>query len=52
MYAIRSYYGKVTDDVEAMRFNTAVSAMMILTNHLHGFDAPPRRSVRHWASMV
>jgi leucyl-tRNA synthetase len=33
---------KVTDDVEAMRFNTAVSAMMILTNHLNGPDAPPR----------
>ncbi len=33
---------KVTDDVEGMRFNTAISAMMILTNHLHAIDAPPR----------
>jgi leucyl-tRNA synthetase len=36
---------KVTDDVEAMRFNTAISAMMILTNHLHGIDAPPREAL-------
>jgi leucyl-tRNA synthetase len=28
-----------------MRFNTAISAMMILTNHLHAMDAPSRRSV-------
>ncbi len=36
---------KVGDDVEAMRFNTAVSAMMILANHLHGLDAPPREAM-------
>ncbi len=36
---------KVGDDVEAMRFNTAVSAMMILANHLHALDAPPRAAV-------
>jgi leucyl-tRNA synthetase len=36
---------KVTDDVEAMRFNTAISAMMILTNHLHGIDSPPRKAL-------
>jgi leucyl-tRNA synthetase len=36
---------KVGDDIEAMRFNTAVSAMMILTNHLHGLPAPPREAL-------
>jgi leucyl-tRNA synthetase len=36
---------KVGDDIEAMRFNTAVSAMMILANHLHGLDAPPREAM-------
>jgi leucyl-tRNA synthetase len=36
---------KVGDDIEAMRFNTAVSAMMILTNHLHGLPAPPREAM-------
>jgi leucyl-tRNA synthetase len=36
---------KVTDDIETMHFNTAVSAMMILVNHLHGLDAPPREAM-------
>jgi leucyl-tRNA synthetase len=36
---------KVTGDIEAMRFNTAVSAMMILTNHLQGMKQPPREAV-------
>lgn len=33
---------KVTDDLEAMRFNTAISAMMELTNHLTPLAARPR----------
>ncbi|HXJ32557.1 MAG TPA: leucine--tRNA ligase [Candidatus Eisenbacteria bacterium] len=36
---------KVTDDIAAMRFNTAVSAMMILTNHLQALDHPPREAL-------
>jgi leucyl-tRNA synthetase len=36
---------KITDDIEGLRFNTAVSAMMILTNHLNGLEPPPRRAV-------
>jgi len=36
---------KVTDDIETLHFNTAVSAMMILANHLHGQDAPPREAM-------
>jgi len=36
---------KVTGDIEAMRFNTAVSAMMILTNHLQGLEHPPREAL-------
>jgi leucyl-tRNA synthetase len=36
---------KVGDDIEAMRFNTAVSAMMILTNHLQGIPHPPREAI-------
>ncbi len=35
---------KVTEDIEALRYNTAISAMMILTNHLHGLDAVPREA--------
>ena len=33
---------KVGDDIEGMRFNTAISAMMILTNHLNGLERIPR----------
>jgi leucyl-tRNA synthetase len=35
---------KVTQDIEALRYNTAVSAMMIFTNHLHGLPAVPREA--------
>jgi leucyl-tRNA synthetase len=33
---------KVTHDIEGLRYNTAISTMMILTNHLHGLPAVPR----------
>ena len=36
---------KVTQDIEGLRFNTAISQMMILTNHLHGIEQPPREAV-------
>jgi leucyl-tRNA synthetase len=36
---------KVTDDIEALRFNTAISAMMILANHLAGQSSPHREAV-------
>lgn len=36
---------KVTEDVEALRYNTAISAMMILTNHLASLDVAPREAV-------
>ena len=36
---------KVGEDIETLRLNTAVSAMMILTNHLAAQDAPPREAV-------
>ena len=36
---------KVGEDIEALRLNTAVSAMMILANHLNGFERPPREAV-------
>jgi leucyl-tRNA synthetase len=34
---------RVTDDLEGMRFNTAIAAMMELTNHLTGLEQRPRR---------
>src|SRR5262245_54512754 len=33
---------KVTEDLEGMRFNTAISSMMELTNHLTPLDVRPR----------
>jgi leucyl-tRNA synthetase len=36
---------KVGEDIESMRFNTAVSTMMILTNRLASLDAAPRGAV-------
>lgn len=33
---------KVTDDLEGMRFNTAISALMELSNHLAKLDKKPR----------
>ncbi len=34
---------RVTEDLEHMRFNTAISAMMELTNHLTGLEQRPRK---------
>jgi leucyl-tRNA synthetase len=36
---------KVGGDIEALSLNTAVSAMMILANHLNGMEHPPREAV-------
>ncbi len=32
---------KVTEDIEALRFNTAISSMMIFSNHLSGLESVP-----------
>jgi leucyl-tRNA synthetase len=36
---------KVGEDIDALRMNTAVSAMMILVNHLNGLESPPKSAV-------
>jgi leucyl-tRNA synthetase len=36
---------KVGEDIEALRFNTAVSSMMILSNHLSSLPAIPREAL-------
>ncbi len=43
---------KVTEDVEAMRFNTAISALMVLNNELHGMKRPPRFSVEALVTLL
>ena len=44
---------KVTEDIEAMSFNTAISAMMVLTNHLQSLNNKiPREAVEKLVLMV
>jgi leucyl-tRNA synthetase len=43
---------KVTQDVEALRFNTAISALMILVNHVRGLPAVPRDAAKTMTLLV
>jgi len=43
---------KVTEDIEALRLNTAISAMMVLNNELNGLDAAPRFCVEALVRLV
>eukprot|EP00560_Eucampia_antarctica_P008099 CAMPEP_0197826600 /NCGR_PEP_ID=MMETSP1437-20131217/3539_1 /TAXON_ID=49252 ORGANISM="Eucampia antarctica, Strain CCMP1452" /NCGR_SAMPLE_ID=MMETSP1437 /ASSEMBLY_ACC=CAM_ASM_001096 /LENGTH=895 /DNA_ID=CAMNT_0043427107 /DNA_START=126 /DNA_END=2813 /DNA_ORIENTATION=- len=44
---------KVTEDIESMSFNTAISAMMVLTNHLQSLkENIPREAAEKLALMV
>jgi leucyl-tRNA synthetase len=43
---------KVTGDIEGMAFNTAISAMMVLANHLAALPAVPREAMRALTLLV
>src|SRR5262249_47205222 len=43
---------KVTRDMEALSFNTAITAMMVLVNHLSGLAAVPRAAVADLVKLV
>lgn len=43
---------KVTDDLDAMRFNTAISALMELSNHLNRLEARPRMVLEPMALLL
>jgi len=44
---------KVTEDIEAMSFNTAISAMMVLANHMNGVEGGVKKeSVEKLAIML
>src|SRR5439155_932657 len=43
---------KVTEDIEHLRFNTAISAMMILVKHLGALPHTPRESAKELAVLV
>jgi leucyl-tRNA synthetase len=50
--ALHKTIKKVTDDIEAMRFNTAVSAMMILVKQLGALPAVPREAAKSLALLL
>eukprot|EP00904_Undaria_pinnatifida_P004189 jgi/Undpi1/13771/HiC_scaffold_9.g03422.m1 len=43
---------KVSEDIDDLSFNTAISALMVLTNHLMTFDKPPREALEALVLMV
>ncbi len=43
---------KVTRDTECLAFNTAISALMVLSNHIAGLDPPPREAAKALTLMV
>jgi leucyl-tRNA synthetase len=43
---------KVGEDIEQLRFNTAISAMMILSRHLAALPAVPREAARAFALIL
>jgi leucyl-tRNA synthetase len=43
---------KVTEDIEGLRFNTAIAAMMILVKHLGALPKTPRASAKALALLV
>jgi leucyl-tRNA synthetase len=43
---------KVTEDIEAMRFNTAISQMMVFVNHFTAQEAPPRAALRIFIQLL
>jgi leucyl-tRNA synthetase len=43
---------KVTAHIEALAFNTAISAMMVLSNHLAGLDVVPRQAAEKLVLIV
>ncbi|MEM7136925.1 MAG: leucine--tRNA ligase [Myxococcota bacterium] len=43
---------KVTEDIEAMRFNTAISAMMVLSNELTKLDTVPQSAAMTFSLLL
>jgi leucyl-tRNA synthetase len=50
--AVHKTLKKVTEDIEQMRFNTAISAMMILVKQLGQLKAVPRDAVKTFVLML
>ena len=43
---------KVTEDIESMAFNTAISALMVFANHLQSLDTVPKEAAEKLSLMV
>jgi leucyl-tRNA synthetase len=43
---------KVTDDIEGMRFNTAISQMMVFVNHFTAHERPSRHALKPFAQLL
>jgi len=43
---------KVTDDIEGMRFNTAISTMMVFVNHFTACEQTPKSAMKVFAQLL
>ncbi|MGA4577291.1 leucine--tRNA ligase [Limisphaera sp. VF-2] len=50
--ALHACIKKVTEDLEALRFNTAISAMMIFTNTASTWEVRPARTLRTFLQLL
>ena len=50
--ALAKATAKVTEDLEKLQFNTAISALMVLVNHLTGLEKRPKSAVLHLARLL
>ncbi len=50
--ALHACIKKVTEDLDGMRFNTAISAMMVFTNEATGWTARPRSVMRPFLQLL
>ena len=50
--ALAKATAKVTEDLEKLQFNTAISALMVLVNHLTGLEKRPQAAVLQLARLL
>lgn len=50
--ALAKATAKVTEDLEKLQFNTAISALMVLVNHLTALEKRPKAAVVHLARLL
>ena len=50
--ALAKATAKVTEDLEKLQFNTAISALMVLVNHLTGLEQRPKAAILQLARLL